>query len=56
MVPIKARYVKVEGGELVARHIGNAKLQCIDGSSMVLKDVLYVLTIRFNLVSARRLC
>jgi len=36
--------------------MGNAKLQCIDGSSMVLRDVLYVLKIGVNLVSARRLC
>ena len=56
MIPIKARRVKVGGGELAARHMGNAKLQCIDGSSMVLKDVLYVPKIGVNLVSARRLC
>lgn len=56
MIPIKARRVKVGGGELVARHMGNAKLQCIDGSSMVLKDVLSVPKIGVNLVSARGLC
>ena len=56
MIPINARRAKVRGGELVARHIGNAKLQCIDGSSIVLKDVLYVPNIGVNLVSARRLC
>jgi hypothetical protein len=56
MKPIKARRVKVGGGELLAKHKGSARLRCADGSSMILKDVLYVPKLRINLVSARKLC
>jgi hypothetical protein len=53
---IKARCVKVGGGELLTKHKGSVKLQCADGSSIILKDVLYVLRLGINLVSARKLC
>jgi hypothetical protein len=56
MKPIKARRVKVGGGELLAKHKGSARLQCADGSSMILKDVLYVPRLGINLISARKLC
>jgi hypothetical protein len=56
MKPIKARRVKVGGGELLAKHKGSAKLQCADGSSIILKDVLYIPRLGINLVSARKLC
>jgi hypothetical protein len=56
MKPIKARCVKVGGGELLTKHKGSAKLQCADGSLIILKDVLYIPRLRINLVSARKLC
>jgi hypothetical protein len=54
--PIKPRRVKVGGGELKAEYMGDAELVCMDGSSMVLADTLYVPGIGVNLLSVRRLC
>jgi hypothetical protein len=53
---IKARCVKVRGGELLAKHKGSVKLQCTDGSLIILKDVLYIPRLRINLVLVRKLC
>jgi hypothetical protein len=53
---IKARHIKVRGGELLTKHKSSAKLQCTDGSSIILKDVLYILRLGINLVSVRKLC
>ena len=54
--PIKPKRVKVGGGELKAEYMGDAELVCMDGSSMVLADALYVPNIGVNLLSIRRLC
>jgi hypothetical protein len=54
--PIKLRRVKVRGGELKAEYMGDAELVCIDGSSMVLADALYIPNIGVNLLSVRQLC
>ncbi len=53
---IKARYIKVRGRELLTKHKGSAKLQCTDGSLIILKDVLYILRLGINLVLVRKLC
>ncbi len=52
---IKARHIKVRGRELLAKHKGSAKLQYIDGSLIILKDILYILRLRINLVLVRKL-
>jgi Pol polyprotein len=53
---IKCRTVKVGGGVLYANHIGTAELVCLDGSSMLLADCLYVPGLGVNILSGRRLC
>jgi len=52
---IKARRVKVRGGELLAKHKGSARLQCVNDSLMIFKNVLYVLKFEINLILARKL-
>ena len=56
MIPIKRRKILVGGGEIYSDHRGVAELTCADGSSMLLKDVLFVPGLGVNLLSARRLC
>jgi hypothetical protein len=53
---IKARHVKIGGRELLVKYKGSVKLQCVDGSLIILKDILYILRLGINLVLVRKLC
>jgi hypothetical protein len=55
-IPVKRRGIQVGGGVLYSAGKGTVNLNCKDGSSMVLKNVLYVPKLVANLLSARRLC
>jgi hypothetical protein len=52
---IKARYIKVGGRELLIKHKSSIRLQYIDGSLIILKDILYILRLGINLVLVRKL-
>jgi hypothetical protein len=56
MIPIKRHRIQVGGGVLYSEAKGTVDLKCKDGSSMVLKNVLYIPKLGANLLSARRLC
>jgi hypothetical protein len=53
MIPIKCRRIQVGGGVLYSEAKSTVDLKCKDGSSMVLKNVLYVPKLGVNLLSAR---
>jgi hypothetical protein len=55
MIPIKCRRIQVGGGVLYFDAKGTVDLMCKDGSSIVLKNLLYVLKLGANVLSARRL-
>ena len=48
--------IKVRGGVMYANQMGTVDMMCKDGSSLLLKDVLYVPGLGINLLSARRVC
>jgi hypothetical protein len=56
MIPIKRRRIQVGGGVLYSEAKGTVNLTCKDGSSMILKNVLFVPKLGANFLSARRLC
>jgi hypothetical protein len=56
MIPIKRRRIQVGGGVLYSQAKGTVDLKCNDGSSMVLKNMLYVPKLGANLLLARCLC
>jgi hypothetical protein len=48
--------IQVGGGQLFSSQRGTVVIKAIDGSSKILRDVLYVLGLGVSLISARRLC
>ena len=55
MIPIKRRKILVREGVIFSTYIGEAKLKYEDRLLVLLKNVLYVLGLRVNLLSVRRL-